>query len=1081
MAYEAVVKRYLRELEGEYNSAVRGGQHTGELSYRAPMHEFFKALARELNPAGSFDIILEPKRQLRVGRPDWRVHDSVSLGIYGYIEAKPLTVDPLDLSPHRSQIDKYLSLGHKLVITDGIDFVFAFPGRETVTVSLVDKSLMSRRNWQALAPNPQFRLYMEQFFSRPAPQQVDEEKLVGLVAIRTRNLADEILTYAGLSYDEAIDAEEREIIRLLSGMKELIYSHGDAGMHSSRAFSEFTAQVIMFCLLYAHRVLCASEDSPTQKAEKIRSYAFSDTVYGEALPPFRDLMVYIRDHADGDMFICRWIDECVLFLSFVQMTSRELLNPDYHRLFELFLAKYDPKSRFDYGAFYTPRKLADFVVRLVNAVSRDSFAGASIYDDGSVIIDPCCGTGSFLEAVISQDGSDGAYSLTGIEILPAPYMLANYRMALLRRTLGERSFSCEIILADTLRDGEAGPFAADSIEGRELLRAGRAAEAPIRLIIGNPPCSDSKRNLEPDGFSAINDLMDDFRPPPELRGRRQNIQKQVSNPFMMFLRWSCAKLLASLSNSALAMVVPLSFLEAESFKYARKYLSEHSSKLWAVALDADARTGARSDSLFNTMQGRAVIILLRKSGEEGGISELYYADYTGKSRDEKLRALDESAQTALDGFERLALDKGTYAFCPAGQFDERLYGSFWPVSGSDGPAIFLNQCSGAKLSPTSLLTHVNPSMLKRRSREIAAEGEPAAARWTGRQDKTADPARVRAFQEAMSTLTSRRDMDAVLRDNTIPVSFRPFVNSYALVWGPLVRRLAATGGGGTRIRPELRTLYAGGDAIGFSLAHAPKDLSESLGRFASFCWYFPDNDLTRRRNGHVYANRYVDKDRPRTVNNVSPALLDAISSMTGLAHESVARACVFYCYAILCSQVYLDEFYGALFTVNRSDMRCRIPIVADCESFIAIAATGEKLARLEADGADPENVLGLDYEGILSLLPEGFHLMHSRSAAKSPFDAETEELVLRSEDSPIELRVPCPVAIQRFTISGYNVLKDCYLKFHSYRYTNCEFTRQDLSALLDLLNAIATQQRLTLEVDEFVRRIVAGDIPLIKP
>ena len=107
--------------------------------------------------------------------------------------------------------------------------------------------------------------------------------------------------------------------------------------------------------------------------------------------------------------------------------------------------------------------------------------------------------------------------------------------------------------------------------------------------------------------------------------------------------------------------------------------------------------------------------------------------------------------------------------------------------------------------------------------------------------------------------------------------------------------------------------------------------------------------------------------------------------------------------------------------------------------------------------------------------------MHSRSAAKSPFDAETEELVLRSEDSPIEIRVPCPVAIQRFTVSGYNVLKDCYLKFRSYRYTNCEFTRQDLSALLDLLNAIATQQRLTLEVDEFVRRIVAGDIPLIKP
>ena len=33
---------------------------------------------------------------------------------------------------------------------------------------------------------------MEQFFSNPAPQHVDEEQLVELVAIRTRNLADEI-------------------------------------------------------------------------------------------------------------------------------------------------------------------------------------------------------------------------------------------------------------------------------------------------------------------------------------------------------------------------------------------------------------------------------------------------------------------------------------------------------------------------------------------------------------------------------------------------------------------------------------------------------------------------------------------------------------------------------------------------------------------------------------------------------------------------------------------------------------------------------------------------------------------------
>lgn len=104
----------------------------------------------------------------------------------------------------------------------------------------------------------------------------------------------------------------------------------------------------MFCLLFAHRVICSSEDTPTQKAEKIRSYAYNDVADGEALLPFRNLMVYLRDHAGDGMFIGQWVDECIAFLSFVQMTDQQLQNPDYHRLFELFFNKFDKQARFDY-------------------------------------------------------------------------------------------------------------------------------------------------------------------------------------------------------------------------------------------------------------------------------------------------------------------------------------------------------------------------------------------------------------------------------------------------------------------------------------------------------------------------------------------------------------------------------------------------------------------------------------------------------------------------------------------------------------------------------------------------------------
>ena len=86
MAFDATVKTYLRVYQSEYNTALHSGQHTAELSFRVPMHNLFTQLARDLNPGGNYNVILEPRNQGRMGRPDWRIQDSVSFGVYGYIE-----------------------------------------------------------------------------------------------------------------------------------------------------------------------------------------------------------------------------------------------------------------------------------------------------------------------------------------------------------------------------------------------------------------------------------------------------------------------------------------------------------------------------------------------------------------------------------------------------------------------------------------------------------------------------------------------------------------------------------------------------------------------------------------------------------------------------------------------------------------------------------------------------------------------------------------------------------------------------------------------------------------------------------
>lgn len=1076
MSYNSILKTYLKAIQAQYENAKKSGQYTAELSYRMPLDAMEKALAKEFNPNDDIDVILEPVTQGRVGRPDWRIHNKDTMAIYGYIEGKGLSEEPFDTKPYANQIKKYLTLGHKLIITDGIDFVFCLDkDKEPTVVSVISKDKMRVKDWSTQKIDARFEIYMQQFFKNPAPQQVNETKLVELVAIRTRMLADDILELANIPIEEAMNENEREAIELLQGMKELVYNHNDSKLRTGKVFADFTAQVIMFCLLYAYRVLCTSEDSPVEKEHKINAYINEDLSEGEALAPFRNLMLYLRDHADKNFFINQRIDECIKFLSFIRMTDQQLMNPDYHQLFELFLSKYDAKVRFDFGAYYTPKVLAEFVVKLTNYIVAESFPGKSIYDDGNIIIDPCCGTGSFMEALISHDPGNGSYNLCGIEILPAPYMLANYRMAVLEKQNGKKNNKINIFLANTLSDGVfSGKANEKSIEGRELLKVNKISSLPLKLVIGNPPCSDTLRENISDDFTIINKLMEDFRPPEVMRRGRQNIQKQITNPFMQFLRWSCKKLMDSQNHSVLALVVPLSFLEAESYKYARKYLCEHFSDIWAIAIDADARTGTRSDSLFRTLQGRAVIIVTRRYGDSTPIKKVHYCDFSHCMHSDKELLLSDNISSIAMKLEEFSIDADTVSFSPAKPFDAVMYKKFWPVSDDNNQnAIFLNHCSGIKLAPTAIFTHVKAPILKRRSREIALNGASEAGVWFSKQDRPPQKEKIVAFQNALNDCGNRQAMDQTLSENIHPYSFRPFFTSNVLLWQDVLTKYSRIGGGGTRLRPEIIKAYSDSNTIGFAMAHAPKDLNPTLSQFVSFCWYYPDNDMCTRGNSHIYMNQYPD-EQGGLITNIAPEVLNAIVSITGMSVERVAKEIVFYVYAILCSQVYLDSFEGALFTVNQSDKRARVPIVADLEVFSNIARMGKDIAILEKADYCPDNVLGFDYNSLMESVPNGFRLKN----VPHPFDVEKETLKITDGVQIIEIQ--CPLSLQRLNISGYDVIKAVWLKFNSYDYTHCEFAKEDMKRLLDFLNTIAIHEKYVEKLDELVAPILNGTVPLVE-
>ena len=1095
MGYAHTVKQYLTALQKEYQSALSDGQHTAELSYRPILDTFFRNLAKDLTDKGSIDVVLEPRSQGKIGRPDWRIHDSASLGVYGYVEAKGFSDQPFDIIPYQTQIKRYLSLQHKLILTDGIEFIFCMNEHtKPIYISLIDKTKLTAKDWSRLIVSEQFELLMRQFFGNPSAWQCEEEKLAELTALRARRLADKLVYYAGLSYEEAMNEEERQAIHTVIQMKDIVRQQNVTYLKTEREFANFTAQAMLFELFYAHRILCDSTDLPKEREAKIRQYlleiSLTENVFfigrffeiaqkmdsetrtnvltkRDSFLQFEDEMYEftLQKEKKKVNFILEWIEECICFFAYVQLTEKQRLHPDYHRLFELFLKKYDEQVRFDYGAYYTPDILAGFVVALTEQVIQQELKEHSLFDDENFILDPCCGTGSFLEQIVLQDKQDGAYTLCGLEMMPVPYMLARCRMAVLQKKYRFRNYESKLFLKNTLHnqmftDGEVvSYFKQDKVTCLEQ-------QNKLIVLIGNPPCSDSVRKNVSEEFSEINELLEDFRPPVALRKARQNIQKQISNPYIQFLRWGCEYMMQNAETSVLAFVVPLSFLEAESYRYARKYMIEHFSGIWVVAIDADARTGVRSDSMFKTLQGRAVIVLTRKK-EQSTAAEYHFLDISHCDRQTKEMYLTEQREQIVEKFCLHSIQEGNYSFAPVKPFPKDLYEKFWAVSGEDGQqAIFLQHCSGIKLAPTALFTHTKLPMLKRRSKEIAAEGNRAAKEWLAKQDRPPKEDKVNAFQTALCSLGTIPMMDKLLSDYIKPYSFRPFLTSYVLMWKELLATYAKIGGGGTRLRPELLAAYEKEETFGFAMAHAPKDLNPTLTQFVSFCWYYPDNDMCTRGNSHIYMNRFLDKQTGTLQTNVNKVLLDKLEAEYGMKAESIVNEVIFYTFAVLCSQVYLDTFEGALFTMNQSDNRARVPFVKDKAVFLQLATLGKQLARLECVDYVPDNVLGLDYESLLGQLPDNFQLQN----LLQPFDEERELLLL--SDGVVQIEVPCPLSLQKKNISGYDVIKNAWIKFHSYAFTHCAFTKEDFRALLHVLNTLAIHEQLIVQADQIVYDIM---------
>lgn len=1057
MTFQQIAEQYFKELKKEISVGTSSGEATDELSYRTSLDNFFKNVSAKID--GKIHTIPEPKNQGKLGRPDWRFHNSESMGVYGYVEAKGLDQSAeINISSYESQIERYLVLENPVILTDGIDFVLFTPDGKHKIFSLCKKPI----NWEKPELNFEIEVLFKTFFRKVGYRKVTENQLVHEVAIRAKLLSSELFELLDLEDDMADSKAEGITIKLLKELKSTAEQSHDKSLIDNTVFAGFIAQILAFGLLYAHRVVDKSCKSPKDKYEKIHDFWFSciEKDYSDKLIPFKTLVTELKTELDSELSrMGIWYDDLRRLLAHIQLTNEQIELPDFHELYEIFLSVYDPKTRFDYGAYYTPRSLAFYTVNLVKAVIKKSLPNLKLENTKHKIIDPCCGTGTFIEAMFEKFKPLSGSSIIGFEILPAPYALAHYRMAMLEEKYPD---NIKIILTNTLSDNlfEEVKINEDDSDISVLLLqeqqvAYQLANPPLTIIIGNPPSSDKKIQPENEG-EVIKELMEDFKPTASKRKARQNIQKQLKNDFVKFLRWSVDRAEKSIP-SVFALIVPSTFAKHPTYKFARKYLSEKVSDLWVLEFDTDNRTGAEGSNVFKTLQGRLVLVGVLKKELSKNIG-INYKSISSLSRKEKHEFFN--SEPTLTGWTTIKELDENFLFKPKGDYDQEVYNRFWAITNDKDDGIFLRHCSSLKLAPTHLLVHASEGQLKRRSKFIAKyenDYETIKEKWYSGQQKTPPASKIND--------SIRNGLEkAVTAQNIFKYSYRPFLEMFVLLDEKLLDELGNMEGGGTRDRPEIRAAYKNRNVFGFAVAPAPEDLGEELHKFSSFCWNVPDNDLSTRGNAHIFCNYFPDYKKKKgwdskVKTNINPTLLTALSKQFNIKEEKLINPLTFYSYAILSSDFYLDEFKGKLFNV--AGEWASIPITSDRNLFLAVSKFGKRLAEIESGEfrvkTEKEELMELEYH---------------------KYKVETDNIsFLDEKGNLLKKYVDIDEDVLQFEVSGYNVVRE-WLKLHSYPYYRKKMEQDEIKEFHTLLSKINLYKNTVVKLDKLVEKILNGKLLL---
>ncbi|MGB3478778.1 MAG: type ISP restriction/modification enzyme [bacterium] len=657
-----ILKIYLSHIRSIYAT----GLGTDETSY-------YPAFDNLINSVGDFLIpkinSISQLSNKGAGIPDWGWYNVENEDLYGIVEAKPPDTELENVTLSKQTL-KYLDKYGVVLLTN-------YRALQLITGNR--SNIVYEEN--CVLCNSKDELFSSNKFSDKAEGFINTLRSILLrkAPIKTpQDLAERLAHYAQRAKEMLAHHSIEDLQPLRATMKstlgiEFSPEAGEAFFRSSLIQTIFYGLFSAWVLWLQEKSRDADDIFTFKDVEDHTHLRVINALFTEVTKPYHLKKLNLRPPIEWAECALNRVDKNEFFKTFVDEEAIQYF-------YEPFLAEYDKDLQKQFGVWLTPPEVVEYIVKRTDYFLREKLKlPLGLADENVVILDPCCGTGSFLvktikliyKRLVETSGALASKKLRkavrerviGFELLTAPFVIAHLQidllLAKLKATLREDKRAA-VYLTNALtgwrqyKEGEEAKLK-QTIAFSEFREEREAADevkqkAKILVVFGNPPY---------DRYAGVSEEEEgDFIQPYKIElYKRFGIRKQLLDDlYIRFIRLGELVIAEQNVRGLICYISNSSWLSGESHPIMREHLLKNFDELWIDNMHGSgAYSGSRGPdglpdrSIFEHSLGSigikvgVAITTLLKTSDSTKISNVLHQDFWGQGC-QKREALEERAK-----------------------------------------------------------------------------------------------------------------------------------------------------------------------------------------------------------------------------------------------------------------------------------------------------------------------------------------------------------------------------------------------------------------------------------------------------